>query len=203
MVVFFKVKGSECFWEKWRGEWWWWCGVMGFNGEIEVVGVGENLGVEKMVAMRERERERERLLAVKPWTRRVGFYDIGEWGCVIWIFLSQTWPLFLCHAHLPQWVLWGNNFGEMTYPQHFYYICTTNPKCHIVTDCYCWDKKVILVLVMMHKKVSVSWSSTHFNGCTWRTKEKNQSNGTGGLLVKDPPKVKLEESSNNAREYEL
>ena len=41
---------------------------MGFGGEMEVVGVRENLGVEKMAAMgnRERERERERLLAVKP-----------------------------------------------------------------------------------------------------------------------------------------
>ena len=66
MAVFFKVKGSECFWEKCRGEWWWWCGVMGFSGEMEVVGVGENLGVEKTAARRERERERERLLAVKP-----------------------------------------------------------------------------------------------------------------------------------------
>ena len=38
---------------------------MGFGGEMEVVGVRENLGVEKMAAMgnrdnRERERERER-----------------------------------------------------------------------------------------------------------------------------------------------
>ena len=30
---------------------------MGFSGEMEVVGVGENLGVEKTAAMRERERE--------------------------------------------------------------------------------------------------------------------------------------------------
>ena len=44
---------------------------------------------------------------------------------------------------------------------------------------------------------------TCVNGCTWRTKEKNQSKGTGGVPAKDPPKVKLEESSNNAREYEL
>ena len=33
---------------------------MGFSGEMEVVGVGENLGVEKMAAMGNRERERER-----------------------------------------------------------------------------------------------------------------------------------------------
>ena len=32
---------------------------MGLSGEMEVVGVGENLGVEKTAAMRERERERE------------------------------------------------------------------------------------------------------------------------------------------------
>ena len=29
------------------------------------------------------------------------------------------------------------------------------------------------------------------NGCTWRTKEKNQSKGTGGVLAKDPSNVKL------------
>ena len=33
---------------------------MGFGGEMEVVGVRENLGVEKMAAMGNRERERER-----------------------------------------------------------------------------------------------------------------------------------------------
>ena len=33
---------------------------MGFSGEMEVVGVGENLGGEKMAAMGNRERERER-----------------------------------------------------------------------------------------------------------------------------------------------
>ena len=33
---------------------------MGFSGEMEVVGVGENVRVEKMAAMGNRERERER-----------------------------------------------------------------------------------------------------------------------------------------------
>ena len=37
---------------------------------------------------------------------------------------------------------------------------------------------------------------TRANGCTWKTKEKNQSKGTGGVPAKDSPKVKsvMEES---------
>ena len=34
----------------------------------------------------------------------------------------------------------------MIYPQHFHNIFTTNLKWQVVTSCYCWDKKVILVL---------------------------------------------------------
>ena len=56
-----------------------------------------------------------------------------------------------------------------------------------------WCKKIVSELII----------HTRANECTWRTKEKNQSKGTGGVLAKDPLKVKLEESSNNAREYEL
>ena len=33
--------------------------------------------------------------------------------------------------------------------------------------------------------------------------EKNLTESTGVVSAKDPPKVKLEESSNNVREYEL
>ena len=36
---------------------------------------------------------------------------------------------------------------EMICLQHFYNIFTTNPKWQVVTNCYCWGKKVILVLV--------------------------------------------------------
>ena len=53
------------------------------------------------------------------------------------------------------------------------------------------------------QKSLVSWSSTRVNGCTWKTKEKNQSKDISGVPAKDPPKVKSEESSNNAKEYEL
>ena len=31
-------------------------------------------------------------------------------------------------------------------PQDYHNIFTTNLKWQVVTDCYCWDKKVILVL---------------------------------------------------------
>ena len=36
---------------------------------------------------------------------------------------------------------------EMICLQHFYNIFITNPKWQVVTSCYCWDKKVILLLV--------------------------------------------------------
>ena len=36
---------------------------------------------------------------------------------------------------------------EMICLQHFYNIFTTNPKWQVVTSCYCWGKKVILMLV--------------------------------------------------------
>ena len=35
---------------------------------------------------------------------------------------------------------------EMICLQHFHNIFTTNPKWQIVTGCYCWGEKVILVL---------------------------------------------------------
>ena len=53
------------------------------------------------------------------------------------------------------------------------------------------------------QKSLVSWSSTRVNGCTWKTKEKNQSKDISGVPAKYPSKVKSEESSNNAKEYEL
>ena len=37
-------------------------------------------------------------------------------------------------------------FWEMICPHHFYNIFIANPKWHVVTGCYCWIKKVILVL---------------------------------------------------------
>ena len=40
-------------------------------------------------------------------------------------------------------------------------------------------------------------------GAPEEQKEKNQLKGTGEVPVKDLLKAKLEESSNNAREYEL
>ena len=56
-----------------------------------------------------------------------------------------------------------------------------------------WCTKIISELIV----------HTCVNGCTWKTKEKNQSKDIDGVPAKDPPKVKSEESSNNAREYEL
>ena len=44
-----------------------------------------------------------------------------------------------------------------------------------------WCTKIVSELIV----------HTHANGYTWRTKEKNQSKGTGSVLAKDPPKVKL------------
>ena len=41
----------------------------------------------------------------------------------------------------------NNNNREMICLQHFYNISTTNPKWQVVTSYYCWDKKVILLLV--------------------------------------------------------
>ena len=38
------------------------------------------------------------------------------------------------------------NDMSTTFLQHFYNIFTTNPKWQVVTSCYCWGKKVILVL---------------------------------------------------------
>ena len=35
---------------------------------------------------------------------------------------------------------------EMICPQHFHNIFATNLKRQVVTGCYCWGKKVILVL---------------------------------------------------------
>ena len=62
-------------------------------------------------------------------------------------------------------------------------------------------------LVNMNKKfysfISELIIYTRVNRCIWKTKEKNQSKGISGVLAKNPPKVKSEESSNNAREYEL
>ena len=44
--------------------------------------------------------------------------------------------------------IFSNNFlREMICLQHFYNISTTNPKWQVVTSYYCWDKKVILLLV--------------------------------------------------------
>ena len=36
---------------------------------------------------------------------------------------------------------------EMICLQHFHNIFTTNPKWKVVTGCYCWGRKVILVFV--------------------------------------------------------
>ena len=38
-------------------------------------------------------------------------------------------------------------YKEMICLQHFYNIFITNPKCQVVISCYCWSKKVILVLI--------------------------------------------------------
>ena len=38
-------------------------------------------------------------------------------------------------------------YREMICLQHFYNIFITNPKWQVVTSCYCWGKKVILVLI--------------------------------------------------------
>ena len=35
---------------------------------------------------------------------------------------------------------------EMICPQYVHNMFITNPKWQVVTGCYCWDKKVILVL---------------------------------------------------------
>ena len=34
----------------------------------------------------------------------------------------------------------------MIYLQYFHNIFTTNPKWQVVTDCYCWGKKVISMI---------------------------------------------------------
>ena len=49
---------------------------------------------------------------------------------------------------------------------------------------YClmwWCTKIVSELIV----------HTRANGCTWRTKEKNQSESTDGVPTKDSPKVKL------------
>ena len=56
-----------------------------------------------------------------------------------------------------------------------------------------WCTKIVSKLIV----------HTCVNGCTWKTKEKNESKDIDGVPAKDPPKVKSEESSNNAIEYEL
>jgi len=42
---------------------------------------------------------------------------------------------------------------------------------------------------MMHKIVNGLIVHTHANGCTWRTKEKNQIESTDGMQAKNPSKV--------------
>ena len=37
-------------------------------------------------------------------------------------------------------------FLEMICPQYFHNFFITNPKCQVITDCYYWGKKIILVL---------------------------------------------------------
>ena len=56
---------------------------------------------------------------------------------------------------------------------------------------------------MMPKKSPVSHTvPTHLTPDLPNTK-KDLTEGTGVVPIKDPPKVKSEESSNNVREYEL
>ena len=43
-------------------------------------------------------------------------------------------------------VLFFRKKREMICSQYFYIIFTTNHRCQIVTGCYCWVKKIILVL---------------------------------------------------------
>jgi len=50
---------------------------------------------------------------------------------------------FLCLEYLGL-LIYGKR--EMICLQHFHNIFTTNSKWQVVTSCYCWDKKVILVL---------------------------------------------------------
>ena len=67
-----------------------------------------------------------------------------------------------------------------------------------------WDLKCCdLWIDNAQKMVSELIVHTCVNGCIRRTKKKNRSKGTDGVPAKNPSKVKLEESSNNAREYEL
>ena len=44
-------------------------------------------------------------------------------------------------------LFWHHKFFlKMIYPQHFHNKFTKNPKWQVVTDCYYWGKKLILVL---------------------------------------------------------
>ena len=57
-----------------------------------------------------------------------------------------------------------------------------------------WNSCKIMFLFDDAQKSSVSWSSTLHtcaNGCTWRTKEKNQSKDINGVPAKNHLKVKL------------
>ena len=56
---------------------------------------------------------------------------------------------------------------------------------------------------MMPKKSSVSHMVPTRSIPDLPNIEKDLTKSTGVVPVKDPPKVKLEESSNNVREYEL
>ena len=60
-------------------------------------------------------------------------------------FHNFFYPLFRhCHCHKSMTTFFF--FWEMICPHHFYNIFIANPKWHVVTGCYCWIKKVILVL---------------------------------------------------------
>ena len=47
---------------------------------------------------------------------------------------------------LKEWMSDGFIIWEMICLQYFHNIFTISFKCKFVTGCYCWDKKVILVL---------------------------------------------------------
>ena len=56
---------------------------------------------------------------------------------------------------------------------------------------------------MMPKKSPVSHTVPTRSILDLPNREKDLTESTGVVPAKDPPKVKLEESSNNVREYEL
>ena len=58
---------------------------------------------------------------------------------IVFYWLEEPGPVFLVDLIIFR--------GEMICLQHFYNIFITNPKWQVITSCYCWGKKRILVLV--------------------------------------------------------